>query len=282
MLLMDVLNFTFLNCILGVGHEVKFIRKIVEEFLCELKHTFLNVVVHLIRIDSRVEDINLMLSIGSNDVRMIGIYGLGGIGKTTIAKAVYNLIFHKFEGSCFLANVREFAGQFNSLVQLQEQLLFELLGIKNLKIDSVDRGMNLIKERLYSKRVLTVLDDLDQLSQLNSLAGHHDWFGLGSRIIITTRDEHLLTGLKVDERYMPEELNHTESLQAFNWHAFRETNPLENFAKLANDIVSYAGGLPLTLEILGSYLFGRNILEWKSPLDELQQIPHNQIQKNLG
>ncbi|KAL7207941.1 hypothetical protein ACSBR1_029820 [Camellia fascicularis] len=279
MLLMDVLNFIFLNCILGVGHEVKFICKIVEEFLCELKHTFLNVVVHLIRIDSRVDHINLMLSIGSNDVRMIGIYGLGGIGKTTIAKAVHNLIFHKFEGSCFLANVREFAGQFNGLVQLQEQLLFELLGIKNLKIDSVDRGMNLIKERLYSKRVLIVLDNLDQLSQLNSLAGHHDWFGLGSRIIITTRDEHLLTGLKVDERYMPEELNHTESLQLFNWHAFRETNPLENFAELANDIVSYAGGLPLTLEILGSYLFGRNILEWKSALDELQQIPHNQIQK---
>ncbi|KAI7981039.1 TMV resistance protein N [Camellia lanceoleosa] len=263
------------------GHEVKFIRKIVEDVLCELKHTFLNVAVHPVGIDSRVEHINLMLSIGSDDVRTIGIHGLGGIGKTTIAKAVYNLIFRKFEGSCFLANVREFAGQFNGLVQLQEQLLFELLGIKNLKIGSVDRGTNLIKERLYSKRVLIVLDDLDQLSQLNSLAGHHDWFGLGSRIIITTRDKHLLTGLKVDERYMPKELNHTESLQLFSWHAFKETNPLENFAELANDIVSYAGGLPLALEILGSYLFGRNILEWKSALDELQQIPHNQIQKKL-
>ncbi|CAL5417656.1 unnamed protein product [Camellia sinensis] len=232
-------------------------------------------------IDSRVEHINLMLSIGSDDVRMIGIYGLGGIGKTTIAKAVYNLIFRKFEGSCYLSNVREFAGQFNGLVQLQEQLLIELLGIKNLKIGSVDRGMNLIKERLYSKRVLIVLDDLDQLSQINSLAGHRDWFGLGSQIIITTRDEHLLTGLKVDERYMPKELNHTESLQLFSWHAFRETNPLENFAKLANDIVSYAGGLPLALEILGSYLFGRNIVEWKSAFDKLQQIPHEKIQEKL-
>ncbi|XP_028052567.1 TMV resistance protein N-like [Camellia sinensis] len=231
------------------------------------------------RIDSHVEHINLTLSIGSDDVRMIGIYSLGEIGKTTIAKAVYNHIFLQFKGSCFLANVREVAGKLNGLVQLQEQLLFELLGTKNLKIGSVDKGINLMKEGLHSKKVLIVLDDADQSSQLNTLAGNRDWFGPGSRIIITTTDEHLLKGLKVDERYMPKELNHEESLQLFSWHAFRETNPLENFAELANDIVSYARGLPLALEILGSYLFGRNILEWKTALDELQQIPHHQIQK---
>ncbi|XP_028110125.1 TMV resistance protein N-like [Camellia sinensis] len=188
----------------------------------------------------------------SDDVRMIAIYGLGGIGKTTVAKVVYNHIFLQSKGRT-----------------------------KNLKIGSVDRGLNLMKERLHSKKVLIVLDDVDQSSQLNTLARNRDWFGPGSRIIKTTRDEHLLKGLKVDERYMPKELNHTESLQFFSWHAFRETNPLENFAELANDIASYARGLPLALEILGSYLFRRNILEWKSALDELQQIPHHQIQKKL-
>ncbi|XP_028109992.1 TMV resistance protein N-like [Camellia sinensis] len=260
-------------------YEIKFIRKIVKDVLCELKHTFLNVVVHPIGIDSRVEHINLMLCIGSDDVCMIGLYGLGGIGKTTIAKVVYNPIFLQFKGSCFLANVREVAGKINGLVQLQEQLLFQLFWTKNLKIGIVDRGFNLMKERLHSKKVLIVLNDVDQSSQLNTLVGNRDWFGPGNRIILTARDEHLLMGLKVDERYMPEELNHIDSLQLFNWHAFRETNPLENFAELANDIVSYAGGLPLALEILGSYLFGRNILEWKSALDELQEIPHHQIQK---
>ncbi|CAL5348647.1 unnamed protein product [Camellia sinensis] len=250
------------------------------EVLCELKHTFLHVAVRPVGIDSRVEHIKSLLSFGSDDVRMIGIYGLGGIGKTTIAKAVYNQIFLKFEGSCFLADVREFIGQYG-LLQLQEQLLFELLRTKNLKIASVDRGMNLIKERLHSKRVLIVLDDVDQLRQLNSLAGNRDWFGPRSRIIITTRDEHLLKGLKVDKRYMVEELNHEESLQLFSWHAFGKTNPLENYADLANGIVNYASGLPLALEVLGSYLFGRNMAEWKSAFDKLQQIPHEEIQKKL-
>ncbi|CAL5409221.1 unnamed protein product [Camellia sinensis] len=231
--------------------------------------------------DSRVEHIKSLLSIGSDDVRMIGIYGLGGIGKTTIAKVVYNHIFRQFEGSCFLADVREFAGQFNGLLQLQEQLLSELLRIKNLKIGIVDREKNLIKERLNSKRVLIVLDDVDQLSKLNTLARNRDWFGPGSRIIITTRDQHLLKGLKVNEINMAMELNDKESLQLFSWHAFGETNPLENYADLANGIVSYASRLPLAVEVLGSYLLGRNVVEWKSAFDKLQQIPHEEIQKKL-
>ncbi|XP_028114155.1 uncharacterized protein LOC114312138 [Camellia sinensis] len=134
---------------------------------------------------------------------------------------------------------------------------------------------------VHSKKVLIVLDDVDHLSQLNTLAGNRDWFGPGSRIIITTRDEQLLKGLKVDERCMAKEFNHEESLQLFSLHAFGEANPLENYADLANGIVSYAGGLPLALEVLGSYLFERPLVEWNSAFDKLKQIPYEEIQKKL-
>ncbi|KAL7177132.1 hypothetical protein ACSBR2_030464 [Camellia fascicularis] len=80
---------------------------------------------------------------------------------------------------------------------------------------------------------------------------------------------------------MVEELDHEESLQLFSWHAFGKTNPLENYVDLANGIVSYASGLPLALEVLGSYLSARNMVEWKSAFDELQQIPHEKIQEKL-
>uniref|UniRef100_A0A5B7BGI6 Putative ATP binding protein n=1 Tax=Davidia involucrata TaxID=16924 RepID=A0A5B7BGI6_DAVIN len=236
---------------------------------------------HPVGIDSRKEDINLLLSSGSDDVRMIGIFGMGGIGKTTVAKAIYNMIFHNFEGSCFLSNVREVSETPNGLVHLQEQLLSEILMKKNLKVGNVDRGIHLVKERLSYKRVLIVLDDLNEVNQLNSLVGNHNWFGSRSRIIITTRDEHLLDELKVDGRYEAKELNHNESMQLFRWHAFRETIPLEDYTELSNGIISYAGGLPLALEVLGSYLFGRNKVEWKSAFEKLQQIPHNKIQKKL-
>ncbi|XP_059446469.1 TMV resistance protein N-like [Corylus avellana] len=163
-----------------------------------VSHTYLNITKYPIGIESRVRDINVLLSIGMNDTRMVGIFGVGGIGKTTIAKAIYNLIAYQFEDSCFLANVRENSKRECGLVQLQETLLSEILGDSSFKIPNVDRGINFIKQRLCSKRVLLILDDVDQLIQLETLSGELDWFGLGSRIIITTRDEHLLTKHKVD------------------------------------------------------------------------------------
>jgi predicted ATPase len=138
-----------------------------------VSHTYLNVAKYPVGIESRVQDINVLLSIGMNDIRMVGIFGVGGIGKTTIAKAIYNLIAYQFEDSCFLANVRETSKQECGLVQLQETLLSEILGDSSLKVGNVDRGINVIKERLCCKRVLLVLDDVDQLIQLETLSGEH-------------------------------------------------------------------------------------------------------------
>ena len=67
-------------------------------------------------VDSCARVIDLFLHTKVNDVRMVGIHGLGGIGKTTIAKVVYNRIFEKFEESCFLKNVRENFGTNDGII----------------------------------------------------------------------------------------------------------------------------------------------------------------------
>jgi hypothetical protein len=85
-----------------------------------------------------------------------------------------------------------------------------------LKIGNVDRGINLIKERFHHKRIFFVLDDVDDLKQVYSLAENSEWFGLGSSVIVTTRDEYLLTGVGVYGKYKVEELNFEESLQLFS------------------------------------------------------------------
>ncbi|XP_059452493.1 disease resistance protein RUN1-like [Corylus avellana] len=212
---------------------------------------------------------------------MVGIWGMGGIGKTTISKAIYNQIFHSFEGKSFLANIRETFKQPNGQVRLQEQLLSDILKIGKIKVNNVDRGLTMIKERLRGRRVLVILDDVDKLEQLNAIARSRDWFGPGSRIIITTRDEQLLKALEVDEVYIAEEMCENESLELFSWHAFRNSYPTKDYMDLSRSVVAYSGGLPLALEVLGSFLFSRSKEEWKSTLEKLKRIPDDKIQTKL-
>jgi hypothetical protein len=262
-------------------YESRFIEKIVEEVLCRVNNVCMDIAKHPISIDYRVEKMKALLNLGTSDVRIVGIYGMGGIGKTTLAKAVYNQIFNGFEGSSCLLNIKEISEQLNGLVHLQEQLLSDVLKTKNLKIANVDSGINLIKARFRFKRVLVILDDVDHIKQLNSLAGSSEWFGPGSRIILTTRDEHLLTELGVHEKYKVKELNHKESFQLFSWHAFRMAHPIEDYCELSISVVNYAGGLPLALEILGCSLSKRSTIEWKDALKKLQKFPNHEIQKIL-
>ena len=263
-------------------NESKFIQEIVQTVSIIVNCTYLNVASHPVGIESRVQDINSLLSIGRNDICMVGILGVGGIGKTTIAKAIYNLIAHQFEGSCFLTNIREHSKQEFGLVQLQETLLSEILrDARSSKVGNVDRGINVIKHRLCSKRVLLILDDVDHLSQLEALAGKCAWFGLGSRIIITTRDRSLLTNHEVNFTYQVKEMDHNEALQLFSWNAFKRDKPTEEYVEITECAIHYAGGLPLALMVLGSDLYGKSIIQWKSALDKYESVPNKNIQEIL-
>ncbi|CAB4282704.1 unnamed protein product [Prunus armeniaca] len=89
----------------------------------------------------------------------------------------------------------------------------------------------LLKKRGYGGKVLLVIDDVDQLNQLQILAGKKDWFGLGSRIIITTRKEPLLIEHNIEERHQLLGLQDNEDFHPYDGN---ENHPLMKFTKLEN------------------------------------------------
>jgi hypothetical protein len=82
---------------------------------------------------------------------------------------------------------------------------------------------------------------VDDLTQLENLSRECCWFGLGSRIIITTRDESLLAKHGVDLRHKMNGLDDNEAFQLFNRHAFHSDKPNEDFVNLTKSALRYAG-----------------------------------------
>ncbi|XP_059429066.1 TMV resistance protein N-like [Corylus avellana] len=244
----------------GNRNEPEFIQEIIEWVnLILVKKTYFQVAQYPVGIESRVQDVKSLLDIEKNySTCMVGIFGIGGIGKTTIAKAIYNSIAYEFDGSCFLGDIRETSGQIGGLICLRNELLSKILEDSSIKVYNVDQGITLIKQRLHRLKVLIVLDDVDHSNQLEHIVGKGDWFGLGSRIIITTRDKHLLTKHQV-LTYEAQELGHYEALRLFSWHAFNKDKPDDDYVEITKDAISYTRGLPLALTVLGSALKGEDI-----------------------
>ncbi|XP_030958327.1 TMV resistance protein N-like [Quercus lobata] len=218
--------------------ESEFIQQIVEEISnSKLYRNPLHVATYPVGVNSRMETLEKLLDIESNDVRMIGISGIGGIGKTTIAKAIYNSISYEFKAKSFLENVRERSKTHIGIIHLQEELLSNISQNKILKIETLLRQC--------------------------------DCFASGSRIIMTTRYKSLLVkrnGLSTYD-YGVKELNEYEATKLFRNHAFLDNKLYEDYLELEKKAIHYAKGLPLALKVMGADLCGKTINEWKDALD---------------
>ena len=95
-----------LFCFIIGRYESKLIKEIIDHIVKRLNPKLLPVEEHIVGMDFRLKELKSLLNVHLDDIRMVGIYGPSGIGKTTIAKMVYNDILCQFNGSSFLEDAK--------------------------------------------------------------------------------------------------------------------------------------------------------------------------------
>ncbi|KAL9817810.1 Disease resistance protein RPP5 [Arabidopsis thaliana] len=153
----------------------------------------------LVGMEDHIEAIKSILCLESKEARiMVGIWGQSGIGKSTIGRALFSQLSSQFPLRAFLT-YKSTSGSDVSGMKLswQKELLSEILGQKDIKIEH----FGVVEQRLNHKKVLILLDDVDNLEFLKTLVGKAEWFGSGSRIIVITQDRQLLKAHEIDLVY---------------------------------------------------------------------------------
>ena len=235
---------------------------------------------HLVGLNDHVNRCVSHLESMDGGVCVLGLVGMGGIGKTTLAKEILNhLAGHdKFQAMSFLKIDRNSSMEVGRSIvrRLQKQLLKDLLCVTNDNWGSYEYLFGKVSRR---GPVLIVLDHVVERSMFDELILDARVLAGGSCIIVTSQDRHVLEDVGRNGNFYLHEvtlLGCDESLRLFNWHAFGVEEAPEEFEGLAESVSKGCGGLPLALKVVGCSLYDKRSDEdreciWPEAINALKE-----------
>lgn len=213
----------------------------------------------------------LMKLLDSDGIRRIGIWGLGGIGKTTLVKNLNNILKRDSSAHRFGMVIWATVSKELNLRWVQAQIA-ERLNLDVKMEESMQRlGIRLHERLERESNFLLILDDVWETIDLDSLGVPQPEDHGGSKIILTSRSLEVCMAMKTDVEVRVDLLNDDEAWQLFsqNAGAVASKDPIKPFAQA---IARECKGLPLAIITMGTAMRGKtNVKLWKHALREWQK-----------
>ncbi|KAL7616982.1 hypothetical protein Lser_V15G03501 [Lactuca serriola] len=270
--------------------ETEFIEEIVKDIHHKLHVHLRRVGPQLIGMQNHINFVTSWLKDGSSHTAdILTISGMGGIGKTYLAKQVYGLYSHEFHKSSCIEDIsRVCDGKFNGLLDLQKQLCNDISKTSSIKVHDALVYTSKIENIVARKRVFLTLDDINTLDQLDALLGSKG-FHPGSKIIITTKERRLIercalfkTDIKPKHtELLLQGLHETESWKLLCLHAFKCKYPKTGYEGVFYKLVKYCQGHPLALVVLGKFLYDRDVTYWEGCIEGLKKETDSHVNNVL-
>ncbi|KAL4337840.1 hypothetical protein AHAS_Ahas12G0150400 [Arachis hypogaea] len=217
---------------------------------------------------------NIMHALRDPKVSMVGVYGLGGVGKTTLVEEVYQIAK---ENQLFDEVVMATISKTPDIKTVQEEIA-DQLGLRFEEVTVAGRAPRLYERIKKEKTILLILDDLWEALDLKKVGISSDGEHNGCKLLMTSRTLDLLRQMGVKEHFRLEVLNEEESWSLFQSRA-NNLDKEPDKHQIAFQVAKKCAGLPILIVTMARSLIDQNIHAWKDALSQLEKVDNEELQE---